>query len=144
MLYKMIKNQKLEEPFNKVPPDGPLPKLANSFVNTSRPARQTNTRMTPTAKAKSTPKFTKDSPKKKSWPLAEFVNPAPYMPPGDYDETAVKRLLEDEIEKEPDPADIEKIRHMLDVSQQQEKNLRDELVQRSRAISEQTHTINTL
>ena len=144
MLYKMIKNQKLEEPFNKVPPDGPLPKLTNTFVNTSRPARQPANRMTPTAKAKSTPKFAKDSPKKKTWPLSEFVNPAPYVPPGDYDSMAVKRLLDDENEKEPDPADIEKIRRMLDVSQQQEKNLRDELVQRSRAISEQTHTINKL
>ena len=33
---------------------------------------------------------------------------------------------------------------MLEISQQQERNLRDELVQRSRAIAEQSHTITKL
>ena len=50
MLYKMITNQKLEDPFNKGPPDGPLPKLANSYVNTARPATRQPKRVTPTAK----------------------------------------------------------------------------------------------
>ena len=94
----MITNQKLEEPFNKGPPDGPLPKLANSFVNTARPTRQV-TAVTPTSAQKKKNQSVRDSGKKKqTWPLQQFVNPAPYIRPNDVEASTIKRLVEDEQE----------------------------------------------
>jgi hypothetical protein len=153
LLLKMVDNQNIQEPFSKVPPEGPLPKLIGSnYVVANNPISKPRSVMA--GVSVSGPGSPRQRPKQFNKPESGRLmserrpqrQPEPPRPVTSENIMPETLVIKDSniFETTADNRETDRLRIMLEVSQMNEKNLREELLVRARTIAEQSEQLNRL